>query len=384
MATIYANSILIYDVNTAIEEAVSGDTIIVPSGSASWSSPITIPNTKNITMQGAGIGLSNLTGNGFNLGTSSSRITGFSFSEARVFARGYGWRVDHCSFVSVGGMEAVSAYSLIEGHNPDGLVDNCTLHNSRVLVYGATGMLSEGPYQHQLWAQDLDLGTEKAVYIEDCTFTDTISPGQACDAQFAGKYVIRYCTLNDVYIECHSVQDNNRAGRSWEIYHNTFNGTNVQFCAVFLRGGTGCVYDNVIAGTWPADPIHLDNVRSFTSMAFPPGRCDGSSAWDENTTGMSGWRGRDQIGIGGDNSLWTAQNPYPSQSHVPAYFWNNTIGGVEVQPIVTNGCEAWIQADRDYYVGTAMPGYHAYTYPHPLRGQAPESIMTKQSIRMRF
>src|SRR6266568_4493975 len=42
------------DVATAISKAADGDTVTVPPGTAIWSSQLTI--TKNITLQGAGVG----------------------------------------------------------------------------------------------------------------------------------------------------------------------------------------------------------------------------------------------------------------------------------------------------------------------------------------
>src|SRR5260370_29631606 len=50
-STVEAKSVELTDVKSAIVSAREGDTVIVPSGTASWTSPLVI--TKGITLQGA-------------------------------------------------------------------------------------------------------------------------------------------------------------------------------------------------------------------------------------------------------------------------------------------------------------------------------------------
>ncbi len=95
-----------------------------------------------------------------------------------------------------------------------------------------------------------------------------------------------YNMLNDIYVEAHSVQGNNRAARSWEIYNNTFNQVSkAMWVPMFLRGGTGVVFNNTITGTWNTAGIALDNVRDCETREVS-GRCDGSSPWDGNQAGQ--------------------------------------------------------------------------------------------------
>ena len=69
------------DVNNAINSASSGDTVTVPAGNCSWSG---LSVAKAITLQGAGVGQTNISLNGTTTFTKQSagvmRITGFSFS----------------------------------------------------------------------------------------------------------------------------------------------------------------------------------------------------------------------------------------------------------------------------------------------------------------
>jgi hypothetical protein len=147
---------------------------------------------------------------------------------------------------------------------------------------------------------------------------------------------------------------------------------------MFIRGGTGVIFNNTITGTWGEPYISFDNVRSFDNRPqwFPvndttnPGRCDGTSPWDANTVTSGPGAGnlcRDQIGAGGDVSTWTAVATMPAQLRVPAYIWNNTINGATATVQIRNNSGPWIAPGRDYIANAgARPGYTALVYPHPL------------------
>ena len=230
------------------------------------------------------------------------------------------------------------------------------------MVYGSSALLA-----HEIWAQPLGIGTNNAVFVEDCVFTKTAF-GNAIDAEYGGKYVFRHNILNDVYIEAHSIQGNDRAARSWEIYDNAFNQSKQSiYVPIRLRGGTGVVFNNTFTGTFDLLAIGLDNVRSCTTEAVS-GLCDGSSVWDGNQAGQAGYPCRDQIGRSTDSWLWTASNLYPPQQLDPAYEWNNYRGSTQVNfaSIQCAQSQGHIQENRDFYNGTAKPGYTPYIYPHPL------------------
>ena len=63
---------------------------------------------------------------------------------------------------------------------------------------------------NKIWAQPLGLGTNNAMFVEDCFFHFT-KFGNAIDANYGGRYVFRYNIINDAYIEAHSVQGTHRA-----------------------------------------------------------------------------------------------------------------------------------------------------------------------------
>jgi hypothetical protein len=98
-------------IQAAIDAASDGDTVTVPAGNCDWSGDVTIPAAKGITLQGAGIGATNITDAHILLYTAAAsaptRITGFSLTWAdgnclRVnpdFSRGSDdWRIDNINF----------------------------------------------------------------------------------------------------------------------------------------------------------------------------------------------------------------------------------------------------------------------------------------------
>lgn len=78
-ATITAASCSQANVQSAVNSATSGDTVTVPGGSCSWSSPVSIPNTKGITLNGGGnttiYGEVDINANS----ATTTRVTGFTF-----------------------------------------------------------------------------------------------------------------------------------------------------------------------------------------------------------------------------------------------------------------------------------------------------------------
>ena len=360
------------DVQAAINKAATGDTVLVPRGSVTWSSPVSIPSSKSITLRGMGMWSTIITldpgGTAVSMNQSSSRVTGFQFANGTVQVSGNGWRVDHCRFFNRN-QTRDGVYSIGEplDDSPTGVVDHCDFVNARVLSDGTASMLTESDTQHSFWAQPLNLGTDNAVYVEDCTFLGTIF-FNAMDANYGGRYVFRYNTVTDLYIEAHSVQGNNRAARSWEIYNNTINQINRSvWVPMYIRGGTGVVFNNTITGTWGDPRIAINNIRSSETVSVS-GLCDGTSPWDGNQPGQSGYPARDQIGRSTDSWVWTAANPYPPQALDPAYFWNNRRGSAVILPFVAGAGlnQFHIQLNRDYYIDVPKPGYTPYTYPHPL------------------
>jgi len=350
-ATINAASCSYNDVLAAITSAQSGDTVNVPAGSCTWSSDISVQ--KKVFIEGAGMMSTVITANSgaFDLGYSGAHVGNIGFrssSDIAIIVKGSGWRIHHCKFESTGGSKIVmiqpqsntgGSYVLA------GLIDHCEFKDCRIYVRGSLANWDESEQQHESWTQSAELGKFDTVYIEDCKF-DTKYGGNLFDADMAGAYVARFNTMNGGVFEMHSLYQDMRGTRKWEVYHNTISNSYSSLYYPFrVRAGTGVVFNNVATGNWDNLAVGLDNVRSYDST---PDRCDGSSPLDGNELGKSGYPCRDQIGRGPDNPRWD-DNPLVrtfTQPLLPVYAWGNT----EDFEVIANGISrTHIQANRDYY-----------------------------------
>lgn len=368
------------DIQNLLNSVSEGDVIELPAETIIIDQRLTFPN-KKFTLKGQGksstILESNLSTEIINMGTSGARITGIGFkitnsSGTAILTRKKGWRIDHCDFVNTTTaiLSAVQAAGQPGEGCPVGLIDNCTMNNMRVLVLGNMALMA-----NDIWFETLGLGTNNAVFVEDCEFRYTIF-SNAIDSNYGGRYVFRHNKVYDAYIEAHSVQANNRAARSWEIYENDIYQLNrSMWVPMFYRGGTGVCFNNNVHGTWSDGRIALDNVRCGTA-AGDGGLCNGSSTWDGNTL-TNGSPCRDQIGQSKDAWLWVNNNNIPPQETDPAYFWNNKLNGNSMVPFIHNNCGAWIKEGVNYF-NTIKTNYTPYTYPHPMREEQEENNMVEK------
>lgn len=364
-------------VQNAVNMAKSGDVILLSPKVRVWNGTLHIPDSKKIILRGSGTGKSIIRATGpgeiIHLGKSPSIISGFEFifegsNSFGILAESDNWRIDHCKFQSAqatpaDGVRVIGSASA--AHHPQGLVDHCEFVNARVNVFGESN-----PLAHIRWAEPLTLGSETAVYVEDCTFTNC---ADAINSRHGGRYVFRYNSLNNSYIVSGSIDGTNRAGRSWEIYNNSINLTAQGIpAAILLRGGTGVVFNNSATGYCATRDIGIDNIRSFTPCG-EGGLADGSSPWDGNQE-TNGYPARDQIGRSTDEWLWTDAHPYPPQALEPAHCWENFFNGGSMFFEVLNGCEKHIKQYRDFYINQQPPPYQPYVYPHPLSQFNPTKV----------
>ncbi|NIP27761.1 MAG: hypothetical protein GWN67_25105 [Phycisphaerae bacterium] len=383
-------------VQKAIDAAANGDTVLVPAGTATWTTsqqnrPAVViskkGDEKQITLKGAGIGKTVITDStgpkcfqvviktsetGIFSGIKEKpfRITGFTFKgtggDALLSTTGYtNWRIDHCSFENSGRSLWVSGF---------GLIDHCIFDKKD---NGQSIFVSHRDYAGKehgdgSWKNPLSLGTEKAVYIEDCTFKYYAQkPNAALDGCFGARVVFRHNTLINAHVAVHGTESSGRGRsiRSYEIYSNSFDmpPPREHFTAIFLRGGTGVIFDNKLTGGYRALAL-ATNYRSRAS--YPPwGKCDGSNKWDGNQQ-PNGYPAIDQIGRSTDSG------PGTPQQLDPLYEWNNTLNGANAGIAVSGGPEvqAHIKQGRDFHNDTKRPGYTPYIYPHPLVSRATGSV----------
>lgn len=360
-AEIHALSCSGKDMQAAIDRSSSGDTILVPAGSCSWTADLYVPNSKKLTLRGAGIDKTIVTnplstGVTLNLGDSGSRLTGFTFNEIHLKLFMGNSRIDHNKFytatTSPGSGVLFTSSKTTPYRSPEALVDHNVFYNCRVVVYGGVVLA------HTQWTIPHELGTgDNTVYIEDNEFFRTYNKqANVVDGSYGGSYVFRYNILHGINaginVMAHSIQSTyNRALKKWEFYGNVIHTDTLANVPFFLRGGTGVVFFNSVTGRWGKKKIGVDNVRSSLDIGGNAGMCDGTSVWDGNED-ATGYPCRDQIGMGHDATLWSDNpaGPY-RQVHAPAYGWlNRTEANAEVPFYVLNVNSAQhIRQNRDFY-----------------------------------
>lgn len=276
-ATINAASCSIAHINAAIAEAHPGDTVLVPPGDCTWDARAAADGkviiTKVITLEGAGIGSTNITlanadpgiYNGIEIDSNINnwRISGFSFitstpSFCIIKATEKDWRIDHCEFTGFHYAIYVTQRLLATSDNVSACIDNNTFYGGGIQIYGL---------RDAAWTEASDLGTSKFLFIEDNTFSDIGSLQYILHViamNDGARVVSRYNTIKmestgirkgiadaiDAHGICHG--NNIRGTRAYEIYNNTFTKSITTWpgSAVYLRGGTGVVYNNTFLNTY--------------------------------------------------------------------------------------------------------------------------------------
>jgi hypothetical protein len=372
-AEIHAQSCSLEDVQAAIDTVQDGDTVTVPAGSCTWSD--TLQLSREIEIIGAGIGQTTVAGHGFDVldGTDNWRISGFTFvqeegiEEIRSVIKLGGWlssvgcrnfRIDNCRFEGETYVVDLLGWST-------GVIDHNQFIKSVIECDGDN---------HQAWARETALGTSDFLFIEDNFFNnDGYERQHIITASRGARYVFRYNTIQESEagignaVDSHGYCDGNedRGVRAYEIYRNEFvRAVNGCCSALFLRGGTGVVYENTVDETGgiyfrpghpTVSPIFLVDYRASDDIwnvlsTTCSSECSTSRWCDQDEL----YPCCDQIGRGRD------------QADDPLYFWGNVDEeGTLVAPVVPEGLAEYVQENRDYF-NQQKPGYSSYTYPHPL------------------
>src|SRR5262249_26906647 len=242
--------------------ASDGDTIVLPAGTFSWTSPVKI--TKGVTLQGQTTvtgAPGNQTANDLTVirddtprsgnnamivdvsiaASQSFRITGITFApgstptysggEAAVHlgsrdrAPCTSVRLDHCHFASLyfgkqiwvlGWVYGVADHNIIECRQPS---------LSFYIWHDTWGGLSRGQNGEGSWADYPWYGTEKFFFIEDNTIIGTtVQTSGSIDCWKGGRYVARHNYFLNSSPNSHGTEGNPpRGARAAEVYDNTFN-----------------------------------------------------------------------------------------------------------------------------------------------------------------
>ncbi len=307
-AIINAVSVDRADVAVAVTASVDGDTIVLPTGTANWTTGLAI--TKAITLQGAGIGqtiiVDSMPANAPNpqsliiLGVKASpqtRLTGIEFQAdpaGRTTNFGQGivqvngttslFRMDNVRFNDVRNRCVYFTQAVY------GVVDHWIIDTSRgegfyidhSAILGPLGQ--PGSYGDGAWSTPTALGSANFLFFEDGVATSTgVGVPALTDGNGGDRIVVRNNVLNNMHVEGHGTGSTGqtRSLRAFEIYHNTWHLTGVG-SAIFIRGGTGVCWGNTLLNGG-AGSFTLRNYRSNQDLYFWAGS-NGTNAWDLNDT----------------------------------------------------------------------------------------------------
>jgi hypothetical protein len=308
------------DVTRAIAPAVDGDTVIVPAGTAAWTSGLTI--TKGITLVGqTTTDPVNKTANDRTIITDnvargaggrpiirvqsapgrSYRVSGITFAPGSVTelnpngavkltGDSQAVRVDHCHFNNLAYQASMikvagAVYGVID-HNI--MLFNAGNNQSVIIFNGGTSNV----YGDDAWAAPANYGGSNFIFLEDNCFNNITNPNRefagATDDFDGGRWVFRYNHCYDVEVQTHGTECcRDRGGRAREVYNNDFHFTSFKPFGGIRAGGL-ITHDNTFFGV-QSKGIGLDTYRGFFKFPGGPwGGASGDNVWDANDTEGNG------------------------------------------------------------------------------------------------
>jgi hypothetical protein len=382
----YATNVAFAVVSNQVAQAVDGDLVSVPAGSATWTNTLTVTN--GIWLRGAGSNQTIITGpdsfSGYLVKVApavatanpSVRVSDLTFSVGVaancVWLEGLSFtntltnlRVDHCEFL--GATNGTNRALFARGHTW-GVFDRNRLSGSVFLDV-------RGEDENSWNNLTFSYGTTNTLVIEnnDITSDDSfIAGGQG------GRYVLRYNILRSSRsstlspsIDVHGNQTTVCATMGAEIYGNLLLFTNNINTRWFdHRGGMALAYSNVVATagavTFYVREEYDDALQTITNVE--PQHVNNSYYWEDRR-----WSGALlTAGILSDCCAVLAENG--THWNQQASF-NGTVGvGVGLYSVRPASCSTgvgyWATDSNVFYKATAPNVWSAYytplSYPHPL------------------
>jgi hypothetical protein len=277
-------------VQNAINSAVTGDRVLVPSGTSTWGSNVTIPDTKGISIIGSNpiiTGKLDISQNS----SRSTRVSGFTFISTGVGGvtnlsiggdiNSKPFRVDHCTFNSSSG--GITFFQ--PSGNAPGLFDHNNLNaptNSEMVHNFGLGAGNFGG-----WTNIILPGDWRFAYFEDNNFINndpnllTTNPanffGNSCiQGYYGARSVLRHNYMFMSQIDMHGGGVGaNPGARWWEISDNTFeivlNGNQDRYMG--FRSGSGIVYNNHKIGQSNGGAGNIDmSLQASDDPIYGPGK----------------------------------------------------------------------------------------------------------------
>lgn len=301
-------------VSNAVLAASTGDTLILPRGTANWTNVLTL--TKSLRIMGYGSNQTTI----YDFSTNSakkvidnqmvsntySRIAGITFRNGNrvhpnesvngILVNGsnsgkdplsnFFVRIDHCNFYDIFGQP-------IGTFNVQGLYDHNYVHflsSKRFFVtyvqeneWGKTGSFGDGA-----WALAADHNSTNWVTMEDNIFDNPIW-GVVLDGQRSGYACVRFNDFTNSSIAWHGTENEYRGTRLVHVYNNRFTlQTGIAPTAGFvgaLRSGTHLIVSNYLYGNWTSPGLKAGIASAYrtTQGSIDPFiGADGTNDWDSN------------------------------------------------------------------------------------------------------
>ncbi len=308
-------------INGPMHKAVDGDAIVIPAGSCTWTSGVSVGVGISITGQGTPNGGAATMG----AGTSTTTITDNSSTALfNVSGLTYGQtvriellniapmisstqpplmfdgtctasgcpklRVDNITYPNgwVGKISGVT-FNVVNNFFGvfDHITDNQTAQGLALMQISHSGWLGVGQYGDNSFASADSLGTNQAVYIENNALGYTSGTENDVGYSFAelggARYVCRYNQFSNGTCNTHGTAwtGRPRGMRQMEYYRNTMSYVGVGDSGVGFNSGVGFVFENIFTGYFNQF-VSLDVPRSWGGGGGVWGFCDGSQPWDTN------------------------------------------------------------------------------------------------------
>lgn len=301
------------EIALCVSQAVDGDTINVPPGDVTWTTPLTInAATRSLTLRGAGVAQTiirdAITGGATGLTITSAvgkafRLTGIAFAASTAhntstpFIQINGgnttaWRGDNLRFT---GFQNGNRDTTIRVDNTFGVFHDIYKSGGFGfwLIAANSSYQGIGAYGDNSVVQPPGFGSANFIFIEDSTFENTGSLEQpAIEANgYAPRVVVRYCSFKQYWIGTHGTESAGRprGGRAWEVYRNVFRSVSAFDQALLLRAGTGIFHHNHFKNEPGFTPnpafsvmVSMRLVRADSQGNPLWGFGDGTGRWDTN------------------------------------------------------------------------------------------------------
>lgn len=258
------------------------------------------------------------------------------------------------------------------------------------------------------WSRPSTMGTADTTGAGNLYFetNDVHADGDFTDISDDSRMVVRYNFLNNAGAATHGADTGFIGLRHFEYYNNVglfeayTDGTTAPMnWWMYVRGGTFAFHDNTLPQISSQDWGSKSDIVLIEQTLQ---REDAYPCWGAGfTTRGQYYPAPRQIGFGyvtgtgtvtypslgyNNASSTSNSNGYVGSVYVgdsePAYIWNNSRtmnvgindyglnnGSTSCPSSPTPDSTAnYVAAGRDYFNGTAKPGYTPYTYPHPLTG----------------